>query len=172
MPSRIQSDNVSTTTTTTTTSTPSLTPEPNSFSHPLGIARPTRKAFKSQVQHFAIRPHISHYYYAKTRGANVGLFPRTYFSTGPRFELPPNSFFIAIICHVPVESYRPHQHCVLLKGNDHPPTHSVCLRIINKSTSTHISVPGHCDLYTFVHNPLIQVEVCYIKVDTIPPIRV
>ena len=105
--------------------------------------------------------------FAHSGQLEVTVAPNTYFSTGPSFDLPPQNYFVGIICHVPAVHHGI-VSCVLLRGAFDLPEHSVCLMITNISHAVHIRIPRHCDLYTFIDNPLMKITVCHIKTNTIP----
>lgn len=174
MPSRIQSSDVSTSTNMHRMITPSRIQRQRSLSrntnphHPVTNAVPTFAIFNSNLLHFARLSNVAPSQWACSSRSELLLSPGTYISNAPAFNLPPQNYFVAILCHVPSQEHVSCR-CLLLRGAYDPVGHTVCLLITNISQSIHIHVPSNCDVFSFVNNPLLQIVVCHIKIDSIPP---
>jgi hypothetical protein len=95
--------------------------------------------------------------------------PLTYFSNVPSFNLPSMHFFVAILCHLPGEHHKYGCKCILLRGQpNYPKENCLGLLITNVSKTIDISVPGFCDVVNFFNNPLLHVEICHVKINPTP----
>lgn len=130
------------------------------------LVMPVHKLYFSSLQHFGRHINTPLGQRARVHSTTVAIVPHTYFSTGSTFvDLPPQHFFAAVICDSTIHTPG---MCALVKGQNSPADMNLCAIIINKSRSLHISIPPHCDLSSFIDNPLIKCVTGNIKTDCLP----
>jgi len=143
---------------------PAPVPQPTT---PLLAPKPMHQIDWSSFKHFSRHIQTSAGQRVQISSTNVAVFPHTYFSTNPAFELAPQQHFTAVICDVPAALHKPGM-CVLLRDPRSLENMNLCVKITNKSKSLNISVPPQCDLSSFIDNPLMRLVMGHIKTNLVP----